>query len=333
MNYTNGMASGVATAPFRAVGLETLGNLAAREPDGWVVDGLLPANGTAMVIGAQFAGKSSMLAGISAAVAAGVPFAGRDTQQGPVVWVYQDRGSVRAFHENLAAAVRGLGYEPNDDFPIHVISPTGWTLDNDSHIEWLREYLDGVAARMVVLDALRRMSAFDENRSQETTEVARRIGMLTSNCNRLAVPVHHVGKDGKTRGSTDLEAASESVVRVDSSKDGCINARARHHGAAEFHTRLRIERDGEGVRFAAEASAPVHASTPLAKRSAAISSVMSTLKEKGPLNTSQLRRELRATGFRGGQGLIEATLGELVADEDIVVTLGARGSKTYALNV
>ena len=41
---------------------------------------------------------------------------------------------------------------------------------------------------------MRRLSKFDENRSNETAEVMRRITLLTNDYTRLVIVVHHTGK-------------------------------------------------------------------------------------------------------------------------------------------
>lgn len=312
---------------FRGVGLAELRRITAAESDGWLVDGLIPAGGVTMVIGAPFAGKSTLLASVAATVASGRPLAGRATRKGPVVLVYQDRGSRRALLDNLAAACAGLGV--GEDVPIHVLTPTTFTLDDESHVTELRAYLDRIEAVALVLDSLRRVSSFDENRSADTSVVASRLAALSSENRRAVLPVHHLGKDGKIRGSTDLEAASESVLRLDRSGDDLLKVKVRHHAAADQAIRLRVERSGAGLRYTAEDGPSDNASAEKQKKRAVARALRQALETTASMSITAARAAVRKAGVKAANTFIDGMLAQLVEVEELTVSEGARGEKTF----
>jgi hypothetical protein len=315
----------VPTTPFRGVGLTELRQITAKESSGWLVDGLIPAGGVTMVTGAPFAGKSTLLASVSACIAAGVPFAGRRTKSGPVVWVYQDRGSRRALLDNLSAACAGVGAV--ETIPITVITPETFSLDSDRDVEWLREYLDELGAVAAILDSLRRVSSFDENRSCDTSLIAKSLALLTSGNQRAIMPVHHHGKDGKVRGSTDLEAACESVLRVEA-KEGHLNVRVRHHAAADQATRLRVERTGSTLRYLDE-TVPLGSPSVDVKKTKVAKALHAALKSNATLSTTAARKAVRAAGVKASNASIDKVLAQLVEVELFTMSSGARGENTY----
>ena len=75
----------------------------------WLVNGLLPAGGTSLLLGTPKSGKSTMARILAAKAAAGVSWYGRTTKAGPVLYVALDerRATVREHVRTLAANTRG----------------------------------------------------------------------------------------------------------------------------------------------------------------------------------------------------------------------------------
>ena len=89
----------------------TAGELENAEDDAldWLIDDLLPAGGTSLLLGTPKSGKSTMARILAAKVAAGMPWYGRSVKAGAVLYVALDerRATVRAHVRELVSATSG----------------------------------------------------------------------------------------------------------------------------------------------------------------------------------------------------------------------------------
>ncbi len=129
----------------------------------WLVDGLWGRQAVGIVGGEPKCGKSFLALDLAVAVAAGVPclrrFAAK--QPGPVLlFAAEDAGHiVRARLEGIARAA-GASFETLD---IAVIDAPILRLDHANDRQRLRETVQRIAPRLVVLDPLVRLHGVDEN--------------------------------------------------------------------------------------------------------------------------------------------------------------------------
>jgi hypothetical protein len=90
-------------APALLTAAEILQAADAPEPD-WVVGGLIPAGGVALLAGRPKSGKSTMARALAVAVVQGRPFLGRETRRGRVLLL-----SLEDRQRDAARHLRALG--------------------------------------------------------------------------------------------------------------------------------------------------------------------------------------------------------------------------------
>ncbi|HWB79957.1 MAG TPA: AAA family ATPase [Nannocystaceae bacterium] len=207
---------------------DLVAKVAAQAPvDKWIVDGLIPAVGVTLVVGAAMAGKTQFLGALSAAVASGTNFCGISTKPGVVAWLAEDRDR-RGVAENLRRACDARAAPPGG---VLVLDPPGIELDDMAAVDELVQRLDANEVAVLVIDCLRRVSRFQENDSGSVSEVHRQLQRLAAD-RRAVVVIHHVGAKGQIRGSTDLVAGAESVLYLKKAGADGIAIKAEHHSAA-----------------------------------------------------------------------------------------------------
>lgn len=211
---------------------------ASGEP-AWLISRLLPARGLACVVGPPKSGKSFLTTDALFAVARGVPYAGRDTLQGPVIYLTGEGQS--GFKRRLVAMRRHYGVEGHG-VPFYAVERvpdlgSEKTQDVQVLVTELAEYIraNGMAPpRAIVLDTLARcMGEGDENTARDMGRFVNRCGEIERSFGCLVVAVHHMGKDSSrgARGSNALNGAADATwtvekteaysrVTVDELKDG-----------------------------------------------------------------------------------------------------------------
>ena len=204
----------------------------------WLIDGLLPARGLACIVGPPKSGKSFLTSDMLCAVARGVPYAGRATLQGPVVYLTGE--GVSGFKRRLVAMRRHHGIE-GGGIPFYMIENVPDLGSERTDLPMLIKDLDDFIAhhapdgvRAIALDTLARcMGEADENSARDMGRFVNRCSAIERHFGCLVVVVHHVGKDVSRggRGSNSLNGAADvtmlvekteaySKVRIDEMKDG-----------------------------------------------------------------------------------------------------------------
>ncbi len=319
-------------ATFKLVTLAEFDAFADLEPPGWLVDRLIPRVGTTLLVGAPRSGKSRLATSLAVHVGGGAPFAGRSVDRGPVVYLILEH-AMSITRDNFTKAARAIGVDVRDALPVHLLARQRWLLDISEHVDWLREELDRLGAVLVVIDSLRPATTIDESRSNETRDVFRACDALAGG-RRAVVLLHHTGKDGRPRGSTDVEAASGSVIEVKRARGSDLLALTlNHHGAPESRCALRWSDDDSGLRFAAvgDESDSGAGDLPLG----AVTDVLRGARTG--LSQHQLRVQLRTHLRRDrGAGASNDAIDALVREAEEVglveVVAGPRGAKITRLS-
>lgn len=180
-----------------------------------VIDGFLYRDSLAWLHGKPGNGKSFVALDWAACVAAGLPWQGCETMQGPVLYLAAEgksglRPRVRAW-EDYAQCVMGVVFLP---VAVQLLVPVDIAA------------LAAVAAEMhpalVVLDTQARVTTgFDENSAKDMglfVAAADRLREATGAC---VLTVHHEARAGENmRGSTALEGAATSIMRA--TKEGSL---------------------------------------------------------------------------------------------------------------
>lgn len=177
------------------------------------VQGLI-AEGLTLLCGAAKIGKSWFVLQMCAAVARGVPFLGRTTTPGPVLYLaYEDS------ERRLQARLRALGEEPGDNlqFDTNTITVDGGLLDALNG--WI---MNNPGARMVVIDTLQMARGETPTRmNMYSADVSflRQIKGFADAHHVAVVMTHHLNKlkdvddpFEKISGSTGLMATADTTI-------------------------------------------------------------------------------------------------------------------------
>jgi hypothetical protein len=204
----------------------------------WLIDGLLPARGLACIVGPPKSGKSFLTSDMLCAVARGMPYAGRETLAGPVIYLTGE--GVSGFKRRLVAMRRNLGIE-GQGVPFFMIENVPDLGSETTDLAQMLADLDAFSSarefdrpRAIVLDTLARcMGEADENSARDMGRFVNRCTAIERHFGCVVVVVHHVGKDPSRggRGSNSLNGAADvtmlvektdaySKVRIEEMKDG-----------------------------------------------------------------------------------------------------------------
>ncbi len=204
----------------------------------WLIDRLLPARGLGVIVGPPKSGESFLTSDMLCAVARGVPYAGRETLQGPVIYLTGE--GVSGFKRRLVAMRRHHGIEGHG-VPFFMIENVPDLGSETTELPQLLAELDAFLAqacperpRAIALDTLARcMGEADENSARDMGRFVNRCAAIERHFECLVAVVHHVGKDPArgARGSNSLNGAADvtmmvekteaySTVRVEEMKDG-----------------------------------------------------------------------------------------------------------------
>ena len=202
--------------------LKTIPELLAQPPIQWLVKGVLPRKGFAVLFGASGSGKTFITLDLCLAVARGVDWHGVKVKQRGVVYVAAEGGG------GLAGRIKAYQRHHRVDLsevPFSAITAGLSLLDGDD--ARVIESIESMSAKgndvgLVVLDTLNRsMGGGDENSSQDMGKfiaAASRIGEKTGS---LVLIVHHCGKDASkgARGHSSLKAALDAELELKRQED------------------------------------------------------------------------------------------------------------------
>ena len=206
--------------PTRRVPLRVLSmaDLAALPPPSWLLKGILPARGLAMLYGETSVGKTFCALDLVLSVARGIPWRGIKSKQAAAVYLAAEaqasiRTRIRAYEQHHGIEL--------DNVPFGVI-PQAINLMESSEADALIAAcveMDklGYPLGLVVLDTLNRvMPGADENGSDSMGLVIHNAQALTRATGATVLIVHHSGKDRErgARGSSSLPAAMDTVLSI-----------------------------------------------------------------------------------------------------------------------
>lgn len=183
----------------------------------WLVPGLLPDKGVAVLWGTPRAGKTFVALEIALSIARGTPVFGRPAAQAPICYLSFEgtlRHRVQAYMKHHALSVADL-------VEARLLMDPPISFLNAENVSFLIDILSEFRAAhgrlgLVVVDTLNRaMSGGDESGPDmalavdAATQVARELGCMV-------LFVHHAGKDVKAgpRGHTALTANTDVSVQV-----------------------------------------------------------------------------------------------------------------------
>jgi hypothetical protein len=229
---------------------------ASAESVRWLVKHVVPAESVGIMYGGSGTFKSFIALDFALHVAHGLPWMGRRTRRGAVLYIAAEGGSglwkrIEAWH-----AQRHLSWE---DAPIFVV-PIAVDLVADAWRVVDAAQMLGVSPACVIVDTLSQTFAGEENSAAEVTAYLREIGLRFRQVWQAAVLlIHHTGHQAteRPRGSSAIRANVDFMLGV--SRDGkemlaTIECQKQKDGElfsdATFSlsvARLGVDADGEPV--------------------------------------------------------------------------------------
>lgn len=216
-------------------------------PPDELVQGVLTAGAGSILYGDSNSGKTFLTIDMACAVARGIPWMGRRTQQGLVVYVAAEspasvRSRLQAYQSHHRCKV------PN--FAI-VQAPVNLHQSDDDtemliHAVKAVERYTGQRAALVIGDTLARLSAgANENSGEDMGLVVRRFDRIRDETGAHFLLIHHSGKDAAkgARGHSSLRAAVDTEIEVTDTPQG---------RCAEITKQRDLGTKGERIGFALE---------------------------------------------------------------------------------
>lgn len=197
--------------------IHTSEELRKQPPKQWLVNGLISKVGVSCIYGPPGAGKSFLALDMCAKISQGQIWFGHETKQAPVI--YFSFEGMDGFGQRVAAYSKYHGaIGDNLRVMFRKSGAERFSIKNGNHREaiiyWARKnHMNG---GIIVMDTMiRSTDSFDENSSQEMTQVMEAATDLTQSLECNVTLVHHSGSSGNgPRGSTALRGAWDDGIKV-----------------------------------------------------------------------------------------------------------------------
>ena len=191
----------------------------------YLIKGLIPKVGLAVLWGPPKCGKSFLTFDALLHVALGWEYRGRRVHQGAVVYVAAEgaqgiKARAEAFRQKRLP-------EFVDDIPFYLV-PTRLDLIHDAEdlIMCIRDQIGAVEPVAVVLDTLNRTLAGSESRDEDMSFYIEAADKIREAFDCVVTIVHHCGTEGsRPRGHTSLTGAADAQIAVTKNTDGIITAK------------------------------------------------------------------------------------------------------------
>jgi hypothetical protein len=239
--------------PALPLRLLSLDEMRQRPPARWLVKGLLPRSGVAVLFGAPGCGKSFMALDVAQRVARGLPFFGRRVRQGPALYLPGEGGNGIA--QRLTAWAVGHRAEAAtapvvESVPL-LVGEELPELNSSIGQARARAAVELVRPALLIIDTLAQsIPGTDENAAEAMSPVLRYLAILAAEFDLLALVVHHARKEGENesgglasmRGSSAIGGAADAVLRVHRSRNDLrLTVAKQKDGEADIELSLRME--------------------------------------------------------------------------------------------
>ena len=222
----------------------------------YLLKGILPRAGLAIVWGPPKCGKSFWAFDALMHVALGWEYRGHRVQQGTVVYLALEGG--HGFRNRVEAWRRRHLDGRRASVPFYLLDvPVDLIADRDKLIQAIRAQLSEQPPAAVCIDTLNRALIGDENKSDDMAKFIRAADLIREAFGCLVLIIHHCGvKANRPRGHSSLSGADDAQIAVERNGAGLIIAKIEHMKDAEAgHTiacrleavDLGIDDDGDPI--------------------------------------------------------------------------------------
>ena len=177
----------------------------------------MPNSGLIVVYGPPGCGKSFFVSHLALHIAAGLPYAGRDTKKARVIYIAAE--GQKGFKKRVKAAREALDLKLTDDVWFSLIPVTPNLGEADGDVTALIEAIEaegGPPPGLIVIDTLSRSLCGADENGPGMAAFVENCGKLSESLNGVPVlPVHHTGwSEGRTRGWSGLHGAADAEFAV-----------------------------------------------------------------------------------------------------------------------
>lgn len=176
----------------------------------WLVQGIWTEQAVGIIGGEPKSFKSFMALTLAIAVASGKPCLGRFEVDKPgKVLLYPAEDSLSIVRKRLEGIASNAGLELGK-LPLYVTTTTGLRLDVDTDRQRLRNTVEKLRPKLLILDPFVRLHNIDENASGEVAQILGHLRSLQRSFGVAVALVHHAKKGAaKTRAGQALRGSSE----------------------------------------------------------------------------------------------------------------------------
>jgi hypothetical protein len=214
----------------------------------YLIKGLLPREGLAVIWGAPKSGKSFIAYDLAMHIALGRAYRGHRVRQGSVAYLALEGGGgfvnrVEAWRQHRLGDHAGPVPFRLLDVPLDLIA------EHRDLIAAIREQFEDAPAA-VFIDTLNRALVGDENSPADMAKLIRAADALHLAFGCLVVLIHHCGVAGsRPRGHTSLAGANDVQISVAKNDDGLVTVTVEHmkDGWPESPLACRLERVETGL--------------------------------------------------------------------------------------
>lgn len=197
------------------------------EPPDELIEGVLTSGDGSVLYGDSNSGKTFLVIDMAASVSRGVPWMGKRTEPGMVVYLAAEspasvRGRLQAYQKHHGCKVPNFAVVQS---PIDLFDGDADTNRVITLVQQL-ERQRGQKVRLIVGDTLARLSAgANENAGQDMGLVVRRFDRIRTECKAHFLLIHHSGKSAASgaRGWSGVRAAVDTEIEISDSPSGrCV---------------------------------------------------------------------------------------------------------------
>lgn len=180
----------------------------------WIIKGVLPQAGLAVIYGASGAGKSFAVLDMALAIARGEPWRGRKVRQGRVAYIAAE--GAEGFRKRLAAYAQHNQVEL-EQVPMVVLNGAPNLMELKDAADLVVGLQAAGGASVIVVDTLAQTTpGANENAGEDMGKALGHCRRIHEKTGALVVLIHHSGKDAArgARGWSGLRAAADAEVEV-----------------------------------------------------------------------------------------------------------------------
>jgi hypothetical protein len=213
---------------------EPVGSFASATASPWIIKGVLPQAGLAVVYGASGSGKSFAVLDMVLAIARGTPWRDRKVRQGKVAYIAAEGAD--GFRKRLAAYAQHQAIDLAT-VPMTVLNGAPNLLEVKDAVDLVVGVEAAGGADVIVVDTLAQtMPGGNENAGEDMGKALAHCRRIHQRTGALVILIHHSGKDAAkgARGWSGLRAAADAEIEV-----------LRDEATGQRSLRLSKNKDGE----------------------------------------------------------------------------------------